>query len=180
MANSTLPEQWLPVIDYEDRYEVSDLGRVRSVARTCQVGYGSTRKVQSRILAATPDTKGYRSVSLSKNGKVSTKRICCLVAAAFLGPRPQGMVLSHGLRGKTCDDLANLSYTVRAKSSTLKLSPTAQSIIDASNCASLRIVQLHIASALCAVADQMSLDWTPGHCMAHLRAVAAELQQPHH
>ena len=35
------------------------------------------------------------------------------------------------------------------------LSPTTQAIIDASNCAGSRCVQLHIADALVAVADQV-------------------------
>ena len=36
------------------------------------------------------------------------------------------------------------------------LSPAAQAIIDASNCAGSRIVQLHIAAALRAAADQVA------------------------
>ena len=173
-------ECWLPVVGFEGLYEVSSAGRVRSIARTCQAGYGSMRTVRSRVLTGTPDTKGYRCVSLSKNGKVSTRRICCLVAEAFLGPKPEGMILTHGAGGKDCDDLSNLSYTVRPKSSkrVMQFSPTTQAIIEASNCTGSRIVQLHIASAFEAAVDQMSLDWTPAHCMTHLRALAAELQQP--
>jgi hypothetical protein len=44
-------EQWRPIIGYEDAYEVSDRGRVRSIARTVQRGRYSHR-VQERILAA--------------------------------------------------------------------------------------------------------------------------------
>ena len=110
MTEHNPPEIWAPVVGYEGRYEVSSFGNVRSIARACLVGYGAKRNLRPRILRATPDTKGYRSVSLSKDGKVSTKRICSLVAEAFLGPKPEGTILAHGLQGKSCDELTNLAY----------------------------------------------------------------------
>ncbi len=59
------------------------------------------------------------------------------------------------------------------------LSPAAQSVIAASNCAGSRVVQLHIAAALRAAADQLiNVNWS---CeMWKLRrdfyAIAAELE----
>jgi len=65
------------------------------------------------------------------------------------------------------------------------LSPSAQAIIDASNCAGSRCVQLHIADALRAVADQVLI--RPGiprdeysllmrMLDRQIRAIAAELE----
>jgi hypothetical protein len=59
------------------------------------------------------------------------------------------------------------------------LSPAAQAVITASNCAGSRVVQLHIAAALRAAADQLiNVNWS---CeMWELRrdfyAIAAELE----
>ena len=57
---------------------------------------------------------------------------------------------------------------------TTPLSPATQAIIDASNCAGSRCVQLHIADALRAVADQ--IDWESGDPKFLVLAIAAELE----
>jgi hypothetical protein len=59
------------------------------------------------------------------------------------------------------------------------LSPAAQAVITASNCAGSRVVQLHIAVALRAAADQLiNVEWSPE--MWELRrdfyAIATELE----
>jgi hypothetical protein len=55
-------------------------------------------------------------VSLSAPGK---KRICRnihqLVAEAFIGPRPDGMVVCHGAAGPLDNSAANLSYGTQAQ-----------------------------------------------------------------
>jgi hypothetical protein len=59
------------------------------------------------------------------------------------------------------------------------LSPAAQAVITASNCAGSRVVQLHIAAALRAAADQLiNVEWS--YEMWELRrdfhAIATELE----
>jgi hypothetical protein len=46
---TTPPERWRPIPDFEGRYEVSSLGRVRTVARTVIRSNGYKYSVQSRI-----------------------------------------------------------------------------------------------------------------------------------
>lgn len=81
-------ETWLPVAGYEGLYEVSDLGRVRSLDTRVRT-YQGTRARKGRILNFKPRPDGYRTVSLSRDSKVADFLVHRLVAAAFL-PNPTG------------------------------------------------------------------------------------------
>lgn len=100
-----MQELWAPVVGYEGLYEVSDLGRVRSLDH-----FKSGRQFKGRKLKPAPNSGGYLTVGLCKNGSKLSKTVHCLVAAAFLGPRPEGLQVRHGLRGKLDNSLANLCY----------------------------------------------------------------------
>lgn len=55
-------------------------------------------------LRTTPDRDGYRRVQLSHmNGTKLTRKVCVLVAEAFLGPQPDGMECRHK-NGRCADD----------------------------------------------------------------------------
>jgi hypothetical protein len=97
------PERWLPVVGYEGLYEVSDFGRVRSLPRP-----GTQRG--GRILKLPPNSGGYPVVSLSRANRHVTRPVHVLVAAAFLGPRPNGMQVCHNDGHRTNAVLANLRY----------------------------------------------------------------------
>ena len=73
-------EAWRPVKGYEDSYEVSDKGSVRSIDRIDSGG----RRLDGRTLKPSNNGNGYIQVALSKNGKLKTHRIHHLVAQAFL------------------------------------------------------------------------------------------------
>jgi len=38
-----------------------------------------------------------------------------LVAEAFIGPRPNGMVVRHGPKGRGCNEVSNLSYGTQSQ-----------------------------------------------------------------
>ena len=96
-----MQELWAPVVGYEGLYEVSDLGRVKSLARPY--------RRQERILQPVLDTHGYLQVGLSKNG-TSKRLVHALVTEAFIGPKPDGLEVRHGESGKLDNSLANLCY----------------------------------------------------------------------
>jgi hypothetical protein len=104
----TLQETWLPVVGWEGLYEVSDLGRVRSVERIVQFGT-QTRRVPSTVLKPGRTTKGALFVNLS-NGRVYNRRVHQLVLEAFVGPCPPGMEGCHWDDNKENNDLANLRW----------------------------------------------------------------------
>lgn len=96
------PEVWSPVHGTA-WYEVSDHGRVRSWIRS---GRWGLRLDEPRILVPKSDTSGYPSVNVHRR----VVRIHCLVAAAFLGPRPAGLEVNHRDRDKGNNKPANLEY----------------------------------------------------------------------
>lgn len=112
MENIT--EEWRPVPGYEGLYDVSSLGRVRSIGR--KIGHnipGYTRVLKSRILKPTLASHGYLTVKLHCERKGLTKTVHSIVAEAFIGPRPDGLDVCHN-NGNRCDNRAcNLRYDTR-------------------------------------------------------------------
>lgn len=72
-------EIWKDVAGYEGSYQVSNLGRVKSLPR-----FQVKREI---ILSDGKDSGGYRIVGLSKNGESKTFTVHRLVAIAFI-PNP--------------------------------------------------------------------------------------------
>ncbi len=93
-------ETWRPVTGFEGLYEVSNLGRVRSVDRMV-----SMRRVvgpspinvfrRGGVLSPAPNQGGYPMVSLSKGGRGRSMLLHRLVATAFIGPCPEGLECAH-------------------------------------------------------------------------------------
>lgn len=105
-----MSEEWTPLPGWEEYYEVSDQGKVRSKDRktTDRIGRVSIRK--GRELKQTTNHKGYRIVRLSLSGKKTHKRVSRLVLETFVGPCPEGMVACHNDGVKTNNYLSNLRW----------------------------------------------------------------------
>jgi hypothetical protein len=110
-----MSERWLPVPGYEDYYEVSDLGRVRGLPRTCMRSDGIRHSRKERILAASRfiRNKDYRRVCLCVDGVNVNRQVHMLVLEAFVGPCPDGQETRH-LNGVQDDNrLTNLAWGTR-------------------------------------------------------------------
>lgn len=84
--------------DYENLYQVSNLGNVKSLKRFCKGNYNCLRLVNERILRNKLSKKdGYNRVCLLKNGKEKTFLAHRLVAMAFLNhiPNYYEKVINH-------------------------------------------------------------------------------------
>jgi transposase len=103
----TVPEEWRSVLGFEGRYDVSDCGRVRSLARQFLRG-GSPCRVPPRILRPFYN-KGYPFVSLS-NGRSRKYPIHRLVLEAFSGAKPAGMEVCHNNGVRDDNRLENLRW----------------------------------------------------------------------
>jgi len=101
-------EIWKEIKGYED-YEISNLGRVKSLARIITTVRGS-RTYKEKILKGALDHYGYSLVSLYKDNKVKTKMIHQLVAIAFLNHTPDGykLVVDHVDNNPLNNELGNL------------------------------------------------------------------------
>ncbi len=95
-------EQWRPVLGYEQRYEVSDFGRVRCVFRR-----GRART--PRVLRLTISTYGYHTVHLCDGSTCRTRLVHRLVIEAFTGERiPKGLEVNHIDADRINNHMSNL------------------------------------------------------------------------
>ena len=95
-------EEWRPVAGYEGFYEVSSLGRVRSY-------HG--REV--KVLRGQVQWTGYERTVLQKNGIRKEYQTHRLVAAAFVGSRPDGWDVNHKSNIRNDNRAENLEYLTR-------------------------------------------------------------------
>lgn len=108
-----MDEIWKPVVGYEGLYEVSNLGRVRSVDRYVSFGRwgdnGQTRFRKSHLLSPKID-EGYYRVALSKDGVKKLFKVHRLVAQAFI-PNPDNLpVVNHKDEDKSNNIVTNLEW----------------------------------------------------------------------
>ncbi len=111
------PERWLPVAGFP-HYEVSDLGRIRSIDRVipCWNRWGGIRlrHYRGRVLRLATNIHGYRTAVIYRDQVPHTLSVHVLVAEAFLGPRPDGMEVCHGPNGKLDNRPPELRYDTPA------------------------------------------------------------------
>src|SRR4029077_8081835 len=100
-------EQWLPVAGYEAFYQVSNLGRVRSV------GTGRGRRTW-KILRQWRSGHGYMVVDLQIDSKRKSRLVHCLVADSFIGPKPEKHDVDHIDGDRTNNMRLNLRYLTRS------------------------------------------------------------------
>lgn len=81
-------EIWKPIIDFEGIYEISNLGRCRSLDRYINRKNGSKQFIKGRILTPVKCTNGYLEYQINKDGKRYCKMAHRLVAEAFI-PNPE-------------------------------------------------------------------------------------------
>jgi hypothetical protein len=115
--DDAMSEQWRPVLGYEGFYEVSDLGRVRSVERVVSMTNHTNQtrhRVPARILKAGTQRSGHQIVSLWARGRGKTRAVHRLVLDAFVGPRPPGMECLHANDAAADNRLSNLSWNTRS------------------------------------------------------------------
>ena len=106
-------EVWKGVAGYEGVYQVSNLGRVRSVDRLVKYSDGRKYTYKGKIIKPTCDKGGYTTVNLYKNGKVKGKYIHRLVAEAFIPSHNNYLEINHKDEDKTNNHVANLEWCTR-------------------------------------------------------------------
>lgn len=105
-------EQWRPVAGYEDSYEVSHIGRVRSVGRWRNTRRGESNRWQpGKLLKQEKRSKyGHRRVTLYNNRNPVRRAVHQLVLEAFVGPRPDGLWVLHRDGNPSNNHVRNLYF----------------------------------------------------------------------
>lgn len=87
-------EVWKDIKGYEDLYQVSNFGRVKSLRRSVVLGK-NIRQVKEKVIKPFITNKGYYQIILSKNGKTSHKLVHRLVAMAFIPNPNKYLIINH-------------------------------------------------------------------------------------
>ena len=106
-----MPEKeiWKDVVGYEGLYQVSNLGRIKSLKRKCKSIHGY-RTVSEKIYSQSVDRYGYLIVSLHKNGKKKTYTVHRLVAKAFIDNPLMLPQINHIDENKKNNKVDNLEW----------------------------------------------------------------------
>lgn len=103
-------EEWRKIVGYEGLYEVSSLGRVRSLDRYVKTCYEAYKLQKGKILNPGKNTNGYLQVVLHCNGKYKKCLVHRLVSQAFL-PNPDNLPeVNHKDEDKTNNRVENLEW----------------------------------------------------------------------
>jgi hypothetical protein len=81
-----MKEEFRDIKDYENLYQISNFGKVKSLERIIKNNGGLYHKKE--IILTPVNSRDYPCVGLSKNGKSTLSKIHRLVAEAFI-PNPQ-------------------------------------------------------------------------------------------
>src|SRR6056297_259248 len=79
-----MKEEWKDIEGYEVIYQVSNLGRIKSLKRMVRHNRGGFKTVAERILKVHNCSSGYIGACLAVNGSKKTLLVHRLVAKAFL------------------------------------------------------------------------------------------------
>lgn len=104
-----MKEVWKDIAGYEGMYQISNLGRVKSLDRYVDYGYSSAYR-KGRVLKEGKATGGYLQVELWKNKKTIQGLIHRLVAEAFI-PNPDNLPqVNHKDENKQNNRVDNLEW----------------------------------------------------------------------
>lgn len=104
-------EIWKDVVGYEGLYQVSNLGRIKSLDRRARIHNGAYRQVKGHIVPIRKGEKtNYPFVGLTKNHNASLIRVHRIVAEAFI-PNPNNYPqVNHKDGDKTNNCVSNLEW----------------------------------------------------------------------
>ena len=111
---------WLPILDYEDFYEINNSGIIRSINRTitCRSKSGSTlqRFFKGKVIYQHLGKRdGYYLVTLCKHGTQHTFAVHSLVAKHFI-PNPNNLPEVNHINGiKTNNCVDNLEWSTESE-----------------------------------------------------------------
>jgi len=105
-----MAEIWKDIPGFEGLYQVSDLGRVKSLDRIEHNKNGRILPIKDRIMATHSNGKGHIKLTLSKGSCRNKKYIHRLMAEVFV-PNPNGYKLINHIDGNPSNNiLSNIEW----------------------------------------------------------------------
>ena len=104
-------EIWKDIEGYENKYQISNLGNVKSLETWTGDKYIKREKILKNMVYG----NGYYYVCLSKNGKVKKYKVNRLVAQAFI-PNPENKPFTNHIDGdKLNNNVDNLEWCTQSE-----------------------------------------------------------------
>lgn len=102
-----MTEIWKDIVGYEGLYQVSNLGRVRTVGRIdCREHYRKGKLLSTEVMK-----KGYHRVSICLSGKIIKRMVHRLVAEAFIPNVNNLPEVNHRDGNKSNNIVSNLEWS---------------------------------------------------------------------
>jgi len=116
MEEDKKEEIWKDIKGYEGLYQVSNMGRVKSLERTVIDNIGRRQNIKERILKPKKEPNGYLRVTLSNNS-VKNKKFFVhrLVCEAFHENTENKPCVNHIDENKANNTVSNLEWSTFAK-----------------------------------------------------------------
>lgn len=102
-------EIWKDVVGYEGLYQVSNLGRVKSLPRRIMCGWADFIS-KEKIISQANHRQGYKIVCFHRNGKQKTYKVHRLVAEAFIPNHKKYKCINHKDENKSNNVVSNLEW----------------------------------------------------------------------
>ena len=108
-------EIWKLIAGHNNYYEISNLGNIRSIARTINLKNGFQRKLKSKVLKTCLNENGYYIVNIKNNNIPYNPKIHRLVATAFI-PNPYNkLTVNHKDGNKQNNNVLNLEWATHSE-----------------------------------------------------------------
>ena len=109
-------EKWIDVIGYDGIYEVSNMGRVKSIGRYVKGSKGGEQWIKTKILKQHVSKANQCTVKLSVDNIKKTHNVQNLVGNAFLRSKKENEEFCHLNKIKTDNRLENIEVKTKSKS----------------------------------------------------------------
>lgn len=103
-------EVWKDIKDYEGFYQVSNMGRIKSLARTRKTKGNGIYHIKESILKQSITKKGYLRINLTKNSQGRKFQVHRLVAQTFISNPENKPQVNHINEDKTDNRVSNLNW----------------------------------------------------------------------
>lgn len=104
-VSNTEAEQWLPMVDYEGIYEISNQGRMKSLARNVKGNRGNLKPVHERIMKFDVSNKYYRVCVTNREG-IRRKVMVHIFVCRTWNKNPENKPFVNHINGDKLDNRA--------------------------------------------------------------------------